>query len=172
MSDYESVIYAQDGPVVLLTINRPDAMNSFDETLRIDLASALRRAADDTAVRVVVLTGEGRSFSAGADLKSGFDRDKTVEEILQTSYRPILESIMTMQKPVIAAVNGSVAGIGLSVALACDLLMIADTAFMLSPFTTISLVPDGGLNWLLVHQLPSSPSRGCGAAARAPRRRR
>lgn len=153
MSEFETVRYRQDGSVAVVTINRPDAMNSFDTALRRDLDAALHQAADDDSVRVVVLTGEGRSFSAGADLKSGFDPDLTVEEILQKEYRPIIETITTMHQPVIAAVNGSAAGIGLSVALACDLLMIADDAFLLSPFTTISLVPDGSLNWLLVHQL-------------------
>ena len=93
------------------------------------------------------------SFSAGADLRDGLKREKSVEEVLQQEYRPGLEAIANMPKPVIAAVNGSAAGIGLSFALACDLLVMADDAFLLSPFTTISLVPDGGLNWLLVHQL-------------------
>ena len=74
-------------------------------------------------------------------------------EILQSEYRPVLEAIANIPKPVIAAVSGSAAGIGLSMALQCDLLIMADNAFLLSPFTTISLVPDGGLNWLLVRQL-------------------
>ena len=73
--------------------------------------------------------------------------------MLQTEYRPVLERIWNMEKPVIAAVGGSAAGIGMSFALVCDLMIMADNAFLLSPFTTISLVPDGGLNWLLVHQL-------------------
>lgn len=153
MSDFETVQYRQDDAVAIVTINRPEAMNSFDEALRRDLAAALQRAAADDSVRAVVLTGNGRSFSAGADLKGALHREKSVETILQEEYRPSLEAINTMPKPVIAAVNGSAAGIGLSIALACDLLLIADSAFMLSPFTTISLVPDGGLNWLLVHQL-------------------
>ena len=153
MSDFETVKVEQDGAVAIVTIYRPDAMNSFDDQLREELAAALQQVGGDAAIRAVVLTGEGRSFSAGADLKAGFDRDRSVEQILQESYRPVLEAIINMDKPVIAAVNGSAAGIGLSIALACDLLMIGDNAFMLSPFTTISLVPDGGLNWLLVHQL-------------------
>ena len=81
------------------------------------------------------------------------DPNANVERILQDEYRPALEAIWNMEKPVIAAVGGSAAGIGVSVALVCDLLIMADNAFLLSPFTTISLVPDGGLNWLLVHQL-------------------
>jgi 2-(1,2-epoxy-1,2-dihydrophenyl)acetyl-CoA isomerase len=153
MTDYETVRYAQDGPVAVVTLHRPEAMNSFNTELRRDLHEALRRAADDESVRVVVLTGEGRSFSAGADLKSGLMGDISVDEMLQNEYRPVFECIADMPKPVIAAVGGSAAGIGMSLALACDLMIIAEDAFLLSPFTSISLLPDGGLNWLLVHQL-------------------
>jgi 2-(1,2-epoxy-1,2-dihydrophenyl)acetyl-CoA isomerase len=126
-------------------------MNAFDTALRAVVVEAFDKARDDDSVRVIVFTGEGRCFSAGADLKAGIDRD--VEEILQVEYRPVQEAIASIPKPVIAAVPGSAAGIGLSMALQCDLLIMADNAFLLSPFTTISLVPDGGLNWLLVRQL-------------------
>jgi len=153
MSDYETVKYARDGAVAIVTIFRPDAMNSFNAELRRDLPAACERAAADAAVRAVVITGEGRSFSAGADLKGSLDPGKSIEDVLQAEYRPIFESIANMDKPVIAAVGGSAAGIGMSLALHCDLLIMADNAFLLSPFTTISLVPDGGLNWLLVHQV-------------------
>jgi len=153
MSDYNTVTYELHDAVAVVSIARPDAMNSFNEELRRELLAALQRAGTDTAVRAVVLTGQGRSFCAGADLKEGLGKTKSIEEVLQTEYRPILEYIGAMPQPVIAAVNGSAAGIGLSIALGCDLLLIADNAFLLSPFTTISLVPDGGLNWLLVHQL-------------------
>ena len=153
MSDFNTVKYARDEAVAIITINRPDSMNAFDEELRSDLLGAFECAAGDDAVRAVVLTGEGRSFSAGADLKAGLGKTKTIEEVLQNEYRPVLECIASMPQPVIAAVNGSAAGIGMSYALGCDLLIMADNAFLLSPFTTISLVPDGGLNWLLVHQL-------------------
>jgi 2-(1,2-epoxy-1,2-dihydrophenyl)acetyl-CoA isomerase len=153
MSEFETVRYAQDGAVALVTIYRPDAMNSFNEELRRDLLAACERAADDSSVRAVVITGEGRSFSAGADLKGSLDPDKSIQDMLQAEYRPVFECIASMGKPVIAAVGGSAAGIGMSLALHCDLLIMADNAFLLSPFTTISLVPDGGLNWLLVHQV-------------------
>ena len=152
MSDYETVKYEQRNAVAIITIHRPDAMNSFNARLRADLLTVFERAAGDDSVRAVVFTGEGRSFSAGADLKD-MSGDKTVEDMLQTEYRPVLELITTMPKPVIAAVGGSAAGIGMSFALASDLLIMGDNAFLLSPFTTISLVPDGGLNWLLVHQI-------------------
>ena len=149
MSDI--VKYEQQSAVAVITLHRPEAMNAFNTELRADLAAALEKAHNDDSVRVVVLTGEGRTFSAGADLKAGIDKD--VSEILQVEYRPVQEAIANIPKPVIAAIPGSAAGIGLSVALQCDLLIMADNAFMLSPFTTISLVPDGGMNWMLVRQL-------------------
>jgi len=149
MSD--TVKYAQQGATAVITLNRPESMNAFTTDLRKDLSAALQQANADDAIRVVILTGEGRCFSAGADLKDGLKRP--VKEMLLQEYRPVQEAIASMPKPIIAAVPGSAAGIGLSIALQCDLLIMADNAFMLSPFTTISLVPDGGLNWLLVRQL-------------------
>lgn len=153
MSEYETVKYAQDEAIAIITIHRPDAMNAFNAALRRDILAACQRAAADKSVRAVVLTGEGRTFSAGADLKDARDPDARIDEMLQKEYRPSLECIWNMEKPVIAAVGGSAAGIGTSYVLACDLVVMADNAFLLAPFTTISLVPDGGLNWLLVHQL-------------------
>jgi 2-(1,2-epoxy-1,2-dihydrophenyl)acetyl-CoA isomerase len=150
MSDI--INYEQDGPVAIIALNRPDSLNAFTTELRADLVDALGKARNDTSVKAVILTGEGRCFSAGADLKEA-KIDRPINEILQAEYRPVQDAIATMPKPVIAAVPGSAAGIGLSVALQCDLLLMADNAFMLSPFTTISLVPDGGLNWMLVRQL-------------------
>ncbi len=147
----EIVRYEPQGAVAVITLNRPDRMNAFDTDMRAAVVEAFERARNDDQVRVVIFTGEGRCFSAGADLKAGIDRDVT--EILQSEYRPVQEAIAGLPKPVIAAVPGSAAGIGLSMALQCDLLIMADDAFLLSPFTTISLVPDGGLAWLLVRQL-------------------
>ena len=150
MSDL--VKYEQSGAVAVITLNRPDSMNAFTTELSLELQLALERAAGDESVRALVLTGEGRCFSAGADLMAGFE-GRSVFGKLQYEYRPVLSAIATMSKPVIAAVPGSAAGIGMSMALHCDLMIMADNAFLLSPFTTISLVPDGGLNWLLVRQL-------------------
>lgn len=149
MSDI--VKYDQHGAIAVITLHRPESMNAFDTDLRAAVVEAFEKARDDESVRAVVFTGEGRCFSAGADLKAGIERD--VREILESEYRPVQEAIANIPKPVIAAVPGSAAGIGFSMALQCDLLIMADNAFLLSPFTTISLVPDGGLNWLLVRQL-------------------
>lgn len=147
----EIVRYSQQGATAIVTLNRPDSMNAFTTQLRKDLLAALRKANSDDSIRVVILSGEGRCFSAGADLKDGLNL--SVKEMLLQEYQPVQEAISAMPKPIIAAVPGSAAGIGLSIALQCDLLIMATNAFMLSPFTTISLVPDGGLNWLLVRQL-------------------
>lgn len=153
MAEFSTVKYATQGATAVITISRPDAMNSFNTELRSDLMAAFRLADRDDGIRVIVFTGEGRSFSAGADLKGSLSIGSTVEQQLQEEYRPVFEMIMNTGKPVIAAVGGSAAGIGMSFALTCDLLIMAESAFLLAPFTTISLVPDGGLNWLLVQQL-------------------
>ena len=149
MSD--TVQYEQRGAVAVVAMNRPDALNGFNTEMRAALSAALEKAAVEQAVRAVVLTATGRCFSAGADLKAGFDDG--VEGQLQDEYRRSLEAIANMPKPVIAAVNGFAAGIGLSYALQADLLVMAEDAFLLSPFTTISLLPDGGANWMLVRHL-------------------
>ena len=148
----EIIGYEQSGSVAVISLNRPDRMNSFTTELSLDLLAALEQAGSDDSVRVVILTGEGRCFSAGADLKSGMDGN-SIQDKLQLEYRPIFSAIASMSKPVVAAVNGSAAGIGMSLALQCDLMIMSDNAFLLSPFTTISLLPDGGLNWSLVRQL-------------------
>lgn len=147
----DTVRYEQRDAVAVVSLNRPDALNGFTTEMRSDLNAALDKAAGDASVRAVVLTAEGRCFSAGADLKAGFDGD--VGKQLQGEYRLSLEAIASMPKPVIAAVPGFAAGIGLSYALTCDLVLMAEDAFLLSPFTTISLVPDGGATWTLVRQL-------------------
>ena len=151
MSD--TVLYEQQDAVAIVSLNRPDALNGFNTEMRAALLEALEKASADSAIRAVVLRAEGRCFSAGADLKAGFDAERGVEGQLQDEYRPSLETIAKMPKPVIAAVGGFAAGIGLSYALQADLLVMAEDSFLLSPFTTISLVPDGGANWMLVREL-------------------
>src|SRR5690606_41725990 len=116
--------YKQEVAVAVITIHRPDAMNSFNTDLRRELLAAFQQARGDHSVRVVVLTGEGRSFSAGADLKGSLSSDRSVEEQLQQEYRPIFECIAEMEQPGIAAVAGAAAGIGMSYALGCDWLVM------------------------------------------------
>jgi 2-(1,2-epoxy-1,2-dihydrophenyl)acetyl-CoA isomerase len=147
------VNYERQGAIAIIAMNRPDALNGFTSELCADLLLAFEKAGRDNSVRGIVFTGEGRAFSAGADLKQGFTGDRDTQGKLLYEYGPVLTAIAQIPKPVIAAVRGFAAGIGLSFALHADLLVMAEDAFLLSPFTTISLVPDGGANWLLVKQL-------------------
>ena len=147
--ELKTVLYQVDDAVAIITLNRPDAMNGFDTQLRSDLLAALTHAGDDPSVRVVILTGAGRCFTAGADLKAGFPSGDEVKRQLDEEYGPCLKAIVAMPKPVISAVNGFAAGIGLSFALAADLMVMGESAFLLSPFSNIGLVPDGGATWLL-----------------------
>jgi 2-(1,2-epoxy-1,2-dihydrophenyl)acetyl-CoA isomerase len=148
-----TVNYEQQDSVAIISMNRPDSLNGFTSELCEDLVLAFEKAHRDDSVRVVVFTGAGRAFSAGADLKEGFSGDRTTQAKLLFEYGPVLMAISQIPKPVIAAVPGFAAGIGLSYALHSDLLVMADDAFLLSPFTTISLLPDGGANWMLVKQI-------------------
>jgi 2-(1,2-epoxy-1,2-dihydrophenyl)acetyl-CoA isomerase len=149
----ETLIYEQQDAVAIISMNRPDSLNGFTTKLREELLHAFEKAQRDEAIRVIVFTGEGRAFSAGADLKAGFEGDRTTQEQLLFEYAPVLVAISQIPKPVIAAVPGFAAGIGMSFALHSDLLVMAEGSFLLSPFTTISLLPDGGANWMLVRQI-------------------
>ena len=146
-----SVLYETEGAIATITLNRPAALNSFDREMRADLAAATAQARGDAGIRAVILTGAGRAFSAGADLKAGFKTGAEVERIVNEEYAPSLVDITEMEKPVISAINGFAAGIGLSYALACDLSVMGANAFLLCPFGTIGLIPDGGSTWLLTH---------------------
>jgi 2-(1,2-epoxy-1,2-dihydrophenyl)acetyl-CoA isomerase len=133
-----------------LELNRPQALNAWNTRLGADLLAALRQAAEDDAVRAVVLTGAGRAFSSGADLKDISGGEATpdgrpdVYKLLTERYHPIMHAIREMPKPVVAAVNGAAAGIGCSLALCCDLIVAAESAYFLLAFVNIGLVPDGG----------------------------
>ena len=149
----DTVIVERRGAELRITLNRPDAMNAWDRQLGIDLLAAVREAADDDGVRAVVITGAGRAFSAGADLKAGFEPTAAghpdVEPVLRERYHPIITGLRAMPKPVVAAVNGPAAGIGCSLALACDLVVARESAYFLLAFVNIGLVPDGGSSLLV-----------------------
>jgi 2-(1,2-epoxy-1,2-dihydrophenyl)acetyl-CoA isomerase len=133
-----------------IELNRPEALNAWNRALGDELLAAIRAVADDDAVRAVVIRGAGRAFSSGADLKDVATRETTpagvpdLHRVLVESYHPIIAGIRRMEKPVVAAVNGGAIGIGLSLALACDLVIAAESAYFLLAFVNIGLVPDGG----------------------------
>ena len=136
--------------VATVELNRPAALNAWNTQLGLDLLAALRRVAEDDAVRAVLITGAGRAFSSGADLKDLSGGETTpdgrpdVYKTLTERYHPIMHAIREMGKPVIAAVNGPAVGIGCSLALCCDLIVAAESAYFLLAFVNIGLVPDGG----------------------------
>jgi 2-(1,2-epoxy-1,2-dihydrophenyl)acetyl-CoA isomerase len=150
---YETVTVERRDSVVLVSLNRPEALNSFNATQRAELLAAVREVNEDESVRVAVLTGSGRAFSAGADLQETPENGEAVETQLNEEYKPILMAISEAPKPWISAVNGACAGVGSSFAMACDLTVMADNAYMYQAFTAISLVPDGGATWHLVRTL-------------------
>ena len=135
----------QDG-AVRVELRRPDSLNAFDDRLAVELLDALRRLAADHAVRCVVLTGAGRAFSAGADIRgpSVGDRGENTRRVLREQINPAVLALREMPKPVIAAVNGPAAGVGCSFAVACDLVVAAESAYFLLAFANIGLVGDGG----------------------------
>ncbi len=146
--DDETVDVARRGGALRITLNRPEAMNAWNTQLGLDLRAAVEAAAEDDDVRAVVITGAGRAFSSGADLKAGFDPTPAgrpdVHTALTERYHPIITGIRRMPKPVLAAVNGPAVGIGLSLALAADLVIARESAYFLLAFVNIGLVPDGG----------------------------
>lgn len=153
VSDYETVNIYRSGAAAKLELNRPDQLNAWDKALGLELLDAVRKLAVDRKVRAVLITGAGRAFSSGADLKNGPDLNPAgypdVYSVLTGRYHPIITGIRDMAKPVVAAVNGAAAGIGLSLALACDLVIAAESAYFLLAFVNIGLVPDGGSSLLV-----------------------
>jgi 2-(1,2-epoxy-1,2-dihydrophenyl)acetyl-CoA isomerase len=146
------LLQAADGPVVTLTLNRPDALNALNADLRAALLAAVKAASRDDAVRALVITGAGRGFCAGADLRGGSE-ERAFRRVLRAEYNPLIEAIRGCPKPVIAAVNGVAAGAGLSLALAADLVVASEDARFVPAFHRIGLVPDSGLARVLVRTL-------------------
>jgi 2-(1,2-epoxy-1,2-dihydrophenyl)acetyl-CoA isomerase len=157
MSEVTAVVsYELRGKVAQVRLNRPAALNAFDQALRLHLAAALQRAAADPQVRAVALLAAGRAFSAGADLKemqSTRRVDTEVRRQLEEEYAPGIHAIAGMDKPVVTAVEGLVAGIGCAYVLASDLVVMAEDAYFTLPFQNIALVPDGGITWMLERQI-------------------
>jgi 2-(1,2-epoxy-1,2-dihydrophenyl)acetyl-CoA isomerase len=148
---YETVNYYRRGGAAKIELNRPDRLNAWNEQFSLDLRAALTAAAEDREVRAVMITGAGRAFSSGADLRDGGAGSGTenVYDRLTERYHPILVAIRQMPKPVVSAVNGAAAGIGLSLALFADLVVAAESAYFLLAFVNIGLVPDGGSSLLV-----------------------
>jgi 2-(1,2-epoxy-1,2-dihydrophenyl)acetyl-CoA isomerase len=150
MADYEAIKLERRGAAATITLNRPDSLNAWNGPLGEELLAAVGEVTADDEVRAVCITGAGRAFSAGADLRDltgrapNADGHVDVQTVLLERYHPIITGIRRMPKPVLAAVNGPAVGIGCSLALACDLLVARESAYLLLAFVNIGLVPDGG----------------------------
>jgi 2-(1,2-epoxy-1,2-dihydrophenyl)acetyl-CoA isomerase len=147
---YETIELERRGAAAVITLNRPEALNAWNAALGAELLDAVQTVGADDDVRAVCITGAGRAFSSGGDLRDMAARPTTddghidVYTPLMTVYHPILTGVRTMPKPVLAAVNGPAAGIGCSLALSCDFVLAAESAYLSLAFARIGLAPDGG----------------------------
>lgn len=149
---HDHVVTTVADQVATITLNRPEAMNALTLVMKAGLLEALERVRDDHAVRAVLLTGAGRAFCVGQDLRehsANLEAGVGLDDTVRSHYNPIVTTIMTMEKPVVAAVNGVAAGAGASLAFACDFRVAAEEARFVTAFGTIGLAPDSGASWTL-----------------------
>jgi 2-(1,2-epoxy-1,2-dihydrophenyl)acetyl-CoA isomerase len=148
---YEAIRYDVAAGVGTITFNRPDKLNAFNRLMTDETIAAIRQASKDRAVRCLVITGEGRGFSAGQDLAEVPERDESfsLAEHLRSGYNRIVTLLTSLEKPVVAGVNGVAAGAGFGVALACDIRIASDKALFIQAFSRIGLIPDSGTTWTL-----------------------
>jgi len=148
MSD--TIIYSSENAVAQIALNRPESYNAFDEEMSFALIDALQKANDDDDVRVVVLTGNGKAFCSGQDLKSALaDPDMSFYKYVEERYNKIIKAIRDMPKPVVCRLNGIAAGAGCSLALACDVIVASEKASMVEIFVNVGLVLDSGSSYFL-----------------------
>lgn len=147
---YETLIVHSADGVCSIRLNRPHVYNAFNQTMRSELFKALQQAERDAAIRVVILSGEGKAFSSGQDLQEVHGQPADIyRKVLADGYNPIIRQLRYMSKPVICRLNGIAAGAGCSLALACDLIIAADSAALMQVFINVALVPDSGSSFLL-----------------------
>ena len=147
---YQFLKYSVVGGVATITLDRPEVYNALNDEITFELQAALKQVAKDDDARVVVITGEGKAFCAGQDLKAAMEQEKrSFSESLHKRYNPLIKLVRNLKKPVIGQVNGVAAGAGCSLALACDLLIIANEASLIEVFINIGLVLDSGSSYFL-----------------------
>ena len=148
---HDFIQVARDHGVAIITLNRPDVLNSFNRGMGRELQAALSDAASDRDARAVLLTGSGRGFCAGQDLSEALKAGASTDlgDIVRTVYTPIVRSIREMEKPVVCAVNGVAAGAGANLAFACDIVVAAEEASFIQSFSKIGLIPDTGGTFFL-----------------------
>ena len=150
---YQFILFETEQGVATITLNRPDVLNSFTMPMAAELQQALLVCAEDDGIRAVLLTGAGRAFCAGQDLSEAAPADGSpappIADIVRRTYNPSVRAIRAIEKPVVAAVNGVAAGAGANLALACDVVLAADTASFVQAFAKIGLIPDTGGTFFL-----------------------
>ncbi len=151
-ANYETILVGVADGVATITLHRPESLNALNGAMRGELLAAVKAAARDDTVRAIVLTGAGRGFCSGADLRGGAT-ERAFRRVLTDEYNPLIVAIRELPKPVIAAVNGVAAGAGVSLALACDLVYTSEEARFIQAFVRIGLVPDSGSTRTLVRAL-------------------
>ena len=145
-----TILHQQTGGVLKLSLNRPDKFNSFNREMALELQQWLDKAASDETVRCVLLTGEGKAFCAGQDLSEAINPEGPgIKNIVVEHYNPIILKIRNLAKPVVCAVNGVAAGAGANIALACDVIVAAQSASFIQAFSKIGLIPDSGGTFFL-----------------------
>ncbi len=145
----ETIEIQKNNKVAVIKLNRPELLNAVNEQLVWDFQKATEDVKNDNNIRVVIIKGSGRGFCAGADLSEKNSSWKGSKDALLRGYKPFFENIIEMPKPVIASISGPAAGIGAAIAMSCDLRVMSDDSYILSVFSNIALVPDGGLSWYL-----------------------
>ncbi len=148
---YETILTHVENGVCTITLSRPDAMNAITQRMGAELVKALKEAAKDRSVRCLVLTGAGRAFCVGQDLKEATSGEGPLDFAgrLRTGYNPVLQQLAGLKCPTLASINGAAAGAGWSLALACDLRIASNGVKFVSAFSNIGLVPDCGMTWTL-----------------------
>jgi 2-(1,2-epoxy-1,2-dihydrophenyl)acetyl-CoA isomerase len=144
---YQFLKYETAGGVVTITLNRPDVYNALNDEITFELQDALKQVSKDATARVVVLTGEGKAFCSGQDLKAGTQR--SFIDSLHKRYNPIIRAMRELPKPIIGRLNGVAAGAGCSLILACDLIVASEESSLIEVFINIGLVPDSGSSYFL-----------------------
>jgi 2-(1,2-epoxy-1,2-dihydrophenyl)acetyl-CoA isomerase len=154
MNDLKTLLYSESDGVATISLNRPESFNALDETICFELQDVFGAIAEDMTIGAVVLTGEGRAFSAGQDLRSmetdGADPAEFVKDVLRRRYAPLITGMRNLAKPIVGAINGVAAGAGMSLALATDIRIASDRSSFMQAFSRVGLVPDAGSNYFLV----------------------
>jgi 2-(1,2-epoxy-1,2-dihydrophenyl)acetyl-CoA isomerase len=150
MSTYKFLLYKNENGVGTITLNRPDVYNALNDEITFELQDVLKAVAKDDTVRVVVLTGEGKAFCSGQDLKAASGQEKrSFMDSLHKRYNPIVRAMRSLPKPIVGRINGVAAGAGCSLALACDVIIASEDAVLIEVFINIGLVPDSGSSYFL-----------------------